>query len=53
MSNNGKDNQNTPTEPQPDDPNQGNNRDPDQEPELEQLGKFSPNTTINPKIKNI
>lgn len=52
MSNNGKDNQNTPTAPQPDDPNQGNNRDPDQEPELEQLGKLSPNTTINPKIKN-
>jgi len=46
-----KDNQNTPAEPQPDDQTQESNRDPDQD--LEQLDKVSPNTTTNPRIKNL
>lgn len=53
MAKSSNDNPNTPTEPPPDEQSQGSNRDPDQETELAPLGTVSPNTTTNPRIKNL
>lgn len=53
MSRNSNDNQNAPTEPTPDEPDQASNRDSGQDSAVEQLGELSPSTTTNPKIKNL
>lgn len=53
MSRNSSDNQNAPTEPTPDEQDQASNPDSGQEPVADQLGKLSPSTTTNPKIKNL
>lgn len=53
MSSNRNENQNTPPEPTPDEQDQASNPDSGQEPVADQLGKLSPSTTINPKIKNL